>query len=297
MESDLTTIIREHARPLRPLPTAVAARLTQLPGIRAVLFDIYGTMLVSGSGDVGTAQPQQTAAAAVDALASVGLTVDADVGSDITSTLERVIAQHHQQAAACGIDFPEVDIRTIWRTTLEQLANRGRLPDTARQLDMERLAMHYEVRANPTWPMPELAETLTALHAQGQMLGIISNAQFYTPPLFLALTGRSLEQWGFAADLQVYSYRLGQAKPALRLFTAAADALRARGITNREVLYIGNDMRNDVAGAQQLGFQTVLFAGDQRSLRLRPDDVRVVGVHADAIITSLTQLCGCLSEG
>ena len=43
---DLVQRIRSLARPLAPLPTGVAPRLAPLPGIRAVLFDLYGTLFV-----------------------------------------------------------------------------------------------------------------------------------------------------------------------------------------------------------------------------------------------------------
>ena len=38
-----------------PMETHVESRLQRLPGIKAVLFDIYGTLVISGSGDVGSA--------------------------------------------------------------------------------------------------------------------------------------------------------------------------------------------------------------------------------------------------
>ena len=60
MANDTFTLIRDihkkMARPLSPVPTAAETVLTSMPEIEAVLFDIYGTLLVSGSGDVGTAE-------------------------------------------------------------------------------------------------------------------------------------------------------------------------------------------------------------------------------------------------
>jgi putative hydrolase of the HAD superfamily len=41
--------------------------------------------------------------------------------------------------------------------------------------------------------------------------------------------------------------------------------------------------------------KTVLFAGDQRSLRLREDRTEVAGLIPDAIITELRQLPGIIS--
>ena len=48
--------MRALCRPLLPEPSGERARLVPLPGIRAVLFDVYGTLLISGSGDIGTSR-------------------------------------------------------------------------------------------------------------------------------------------------------------------------------------------------------------------------------------------------
>jgi putative hydrolase of the HAD superfamily len=56
------------------------------------------------------------------------------------------------------------------------------------------------------------------------------------------------------------------------------------------VLYVGNDMRNDIVPAASVGFNTALFAGDQRSLRLRESDADCRNVTPDVIVTDLRQL-------
>jgi putative hydrolase of the HAD superfamily len=49
-------------------------------------------------------------------------------------------------------------------------------------------------------------------------------------------------------------------------------------------------MRNDIWPAAAAGCQTVLFAGDARSLRLRADDPDVAGVVPDRVIIELAQI-------
>ena len=53
-------------------------------------------------------------------------------------------------------------------------------------------------------------------------------------------------------------------------------------------------MLNDIAAAAAVGFCTALFAGDQRSLRLRTNDKRVGNVQPDLVLTELPQLIDCL---
>ena len=123
---------------------------------------------------------------------------------------------------------------------------------------------------------------------------MISNAQFFTGLLFPALTGCSLPDWGCENTLAFLSYEHGQAKPGTYLYELAARELARRGIKPAETLFVGNDMLNDIAPASRCGFRTALFAGDQRSLRMRAGDPRVNGIEADIVITELPQLQTCL---
>jgi putative hydrolase of the HAD superfamily len=151
-------------------------------------------------------------------------------------------------------------------------------------------AVEFELIANPVYPMPGLSETLRALKSAPLALGLISNAQFFTPQLFQWFLKADTTALGFDPELIFYSYRLGVAKPSLKLFEAAAAACTRKGIAPAGVLYVGNDMRNDIRPARETGFQTALFAGDQRSLRLRDDDRACRGVQPDLVITELPQL-------
>ncbi len=293
--------IRRHCRPLAPVPTDTAPKLRLLRGIQAVLFDVYGTLLISASGDVGTAMAERRAKAFRDALQAVGLLLrEADV--EAADQRQPVAADHliasiraaHEQARAAGIEYPEVDITRIWAATLQRLRGAGMLAEASRHDDLADLAIQYEVRTNPTWPMPGAITCLSELKNRGLRLGIVSNAQFFTRALFPALLERTAEELGFEPDLQFYSYESGWAKPGGFLYERAAAALADANIPVGNVLYIGNDMLNDVAAANKIGFQTALFAGDARSLRWRHGDKRVAGIEPDLIITDLSQLPDCV---
>ena len=159
-------------------------------------------------------------------------------------------------------------------------------PEIARRVSVE-----YECRVNPVWPMPGILETLTGLREHRITLGIVSNAQFYTPLMFPALLNQTLGELGFAPELCAWSFELGEAKPSTALFHAALKPLRSTcGILPEETLFVGNDMRNDMWAAAQCGVKTVLFAGDRRSLRLREDDPRCAIFQPDAVITALPEL-------
>jgi putative hydrolase of the HAD superfamily len=293
MSDPFAAIFRNHFRPLEPLATGVEPVLAELRGIRAVLFDLYGTLVISGSGEVGTAAASCDEAMA-GALGAVGLQAARPLDGAAELLFERIRASHERDRAA-GVDYPEVQIADVWREVLAALASRGALDAAAvASVDLRRLAVEYEGRANPCWPMPGAAECLAALRAGGMLLGIVSNAQFYALSLFPSLWGGSAEQCGFDPALQFYSFQYGRAKPGTALFETAREALRARGVEPSATLYVGNDVLNDVGPASMVGFRTALFAGDARSFRRREDEPSLAGVRPDLLLTALAQLERCV---
>jgi len=299
-DADLIDVLRRNYRPLEPEPTGVEPRLERLGDVRAVLFDIYGTLVVSGSGEVGTTREAASRASLEAALTSLEVPFDPPL-SDAVDLMQERIREEHAQRRTQGVDFPEIQIAEVWQWVFSEMVARGRLSAGGREklerLGFERLAVEYEARANPCWPMPHLESCLSRLREGGLRLGLISNAQFYTPLLFPALLGRSAQECGFEQRLSLYSYRHGQAKPGVPLYEMAAERLREHGIESGQTLYVGNDMLNDVMPAARVGFRTALFAGDRRSLRQREDDPRVAGVSSQLVITDLAQLPACSMIG
>ena len=290
--SDWVNVVLNHRQPLEPLETDIVAELQTLRSVRAVVFDVYGTLVISGSGDVGSADTTGEDSKIVEAMAAVG----------IVSQAERIptVAELHEQIKRLNdvrrdesCPKPEVDIVDAWRKTLEsrQTEFRGNATKCVVQL-----AAEYEARANPTWPMPGAAELLSRLKEAGIPLGIVSNAQVFTPFLVENLLAEeSLQQGGFDSELCIFSSRFRQAKPGPRLFDVLRAGLARRGILPHEAIYVGNDMLNDVWAASQAGMKTAWFAGDARSCRRREDDARCRGLRPDVVLTSLTQLLQCLT--
>ncbi|GMQ80381.1 MAG: HAD family hydrolase [Planctomycetia bacterium] len=290
-------IFRIESRPRAVVPAGVPAVLRRLTRIRAVLVDVYGTLLASASGDVGTLCGSGDALLEALAAAGVSLAGAADqaaTGRAGVAQFQEEIRRDHERSRAGGTGHPEIDVRQVWRRVLEALVRAGRLPTAALAVDVELLSVHYEAAVNPCWPMPHAQGCLEALHDAGLKLGIISNAQFYTPPLLVALFGQSLDALGFDRELQYYSYEHGEAKPGTSMLRQAAAAVRQHAARPDQVLYLGNDVLNDVWPACNVGFRTGLFAGDATSLRLRAEDPRVAGVEPDIVLTDWRQLAECI---
>lgn len=272
-------VFERHIHPLAPIPTGeTPTGLSKRRRVKAILFDVYGTLVISGSGDLdfhALRNGQKRVLTGVQQRHGVDRTPEA-----LMDALRRAIENAHDYLRREGSDYPEIDIIRIWQTLLGT-GNLGRV---------KAFALEYEMVVNPVYPMPGLDELLSACRKQGLLMGIISNAQFYTPRLLEYLLGISLGLCGFDSQLIFFSYRLGSAKPSCLMFDMAADMLSRRGISPASVLYVGNDMRNDILPAKTVGFRTALFAGDRRSLRRRADDVRCRHLVPDMIVTDLRQL-------
>ncbi len=283
-------LIRRAARPaspepVDPLPEQLRRRrypeaVGPLAGVRGVLFDVYGTLFASAAGDIGVAADYLRGD-----LESVAREFAPDSSGEELKAWFRSAVQTRHAAAYERTPYPEIRVEELWST----------LPGLRPGADPAELALRYELALNPAAPLPGARDCLRAIRAGGRELGIVSNAQFYTPLLFEAYFGAEPAELGFAADLLIYSCDRGVAKPAPDLFLAARAGLARRGHQARDWVYVGNDMLNDVYAAVAAGFRTVLFAGDRRSLRLRRDVPFCADLAPDAVIADLADLPGLLA--
>ncbi|MDF1839807.1 MAG: HAD family hydrolase [Rubripirellula sp.] len=272
--------------PMSPQPTTVEPQLQRLTDVRAVVFDIYGTLLISGSGDVGSVDSKPHDQALQEAWTATKLPGPLPLQiADLHRRIERI----NQQRKSVHCPKPEVDIIEAWGQTL---AAAG--VDCPIQTVVQ-LACHYEARANQTWPMPGASDLIGQIRDAEIPLGIVSNAQIFTVPLVTNLVDSpNLETAGFDLDLCIFSNRYRQAKPGPRLFDALCESLTRRQILPQQAVYVGNDMLNDVWAASQAGLRTAWFAGDQRSCRDRSDDPRCRSLRPDVVLTKLVQLLQCI---
>jgi putative hydrolase of the HAD superfamily len=291
LEQVLIKRIQHLSFSLEPKPTGISERLAPLKNIHAVLFDVYGTLFVSGSGDISIVTEMTNQQTFAEALQWAGFSGNLpEAGVKGTEWLLQAIQRTHTTRRSEGIAYPEVDIRDEWETVLASLQQEHLIEDGITPEAIMRVSVEYECRVNPVWPMPELRKTLEVLQAKQFVLGIVSNAQFYTLLMFPAFLGQPYTDLGFDPNLCAWSFQLLEAKPSPNLFSSILEHLRRDyGISPQETLYVGNDKLNDIFPAAQLGLKTCLFAGDLRSLRLREQNPRCAHLEPDLIITKLSQ--------
>ncbi len=222
-----------------PLPTRPAPDFFKF---RAVVFDVYGTLLEAPAGGV---KPDP---AADPMLREIITRFGHEPPVSPSSALHTAVRRAHEISDKA---FPEIDLQAIWREVLE-LA-----PDH----DAYELVLEIEAAWHPAQQFPGVTEILEKLSASGKPLGILSNAQCNTLPSLGCLAEH------FSPDLTILSFQHGIAKPSPALFELLVARLTQRGIPPHETLYIGYDPLHDIEPAALCGFATALYTGHPQSWR------------------------------
>lgn len=212
--------------------------------LRAVVFDIYGTLL-----DVGPPPPNADATwrdLLQEFLPSCGFIERVE----FSVAANKVIARHHEVARSRSIPWPEVHWPSV---VAEVLPGFGELP----QRDQKTFLARHVQTGRTTRLVPEAASALRAIAGRGCLLGIASNAQDYTrAELQEALESRGMGLHMFKADLSFWSYENGFSKPDPHVFRILSSRLANYGIRPGEALMVGDRVDNDIAPAKAQGWQT-----------------------------------------
>lgn len=301
MESNYINSIRPYLlelKPLEPIATGVEPAISSFP-TKVVIFDIYGTLIISASGDVDKASYSSSMIKKALNGGRFQILMDSEEAfNDIYRDFNAYLFGHLSGTRRAGKPYPEINVLEVWQDTLVAAEKKGKILITS-ESDINLFTFIFELESNPIWPMPDLKEVIHGLKSKGVTLGIVSNAQFYTPVIMNYLLNGSIENrydiTPFEKDLSVFSYKELRGKPDTFLFEKLVPELAKINVKPEEVIYVGNDMLKDVTTAEKVGFKTVLFAGDERSYRLHKNDKRVIGVSPDFVITELKQLYSILN--
>jgi putative hydrolase of the HAD superfamily len=195
--------------------------------------------------------------------------------------------------------YPEINILNIWEQIILDNAQRKRIILNG-PLCVRCFTFVFEVLSNRIYPMPGMKNVIDHLADRKLPLGIISNAQFYTPVILNYFLNDDIseneEVLPFDPKLTIFSYKHMRSKPDSFLFEIVKEQCRQQyGLFPDEILFIGNDMFRDIYPAFLAGFKTALFAGDTKSLRLRKENPVLTKVVPDFIITELPQILSIVS--
>ena len=212
--------------------------------VRAVILDIYGTLLEVGP-------PAPDADARWQRLCRDLLGAEPRLSRlQFSVASSHVIARHHQDAQARGIPWPEVH----WPSVVAEV-----IPEVARlsRHDQEEFLFRQIQTDHSTRMAPETAAALHWLKDRPGLLGIASNAQAYTlRELTEALATHALGMDLFESRLCFWSFEHGFSKPDPHVFQILTARLSALGIPPRDTLMVGDRLGNDIEPAKAHAWRT-----------------------------------------
>ncbi len=266
-------------------PMQYSAREEKLYDIRAVIFDVYGTLMNYRKEEF--AQQDSKERSLREAFRRVidffhmapyleKMNPAATPEQTLADFYHGLIALDHQKSRRENIETPEVRIERIWGLIVKMLKRHGYETDVLElggEADVAKcMAYAYNFWAFARGFFPGVVEALEALKKRGIRAGILSNAQFYTPiDLTLFVREQSEDRYDdfrelFDEDLCFFSYEYGVAKPGAMLFEKLFNVLYEKHILPAQTVFVGNDLAADIKPAGRIGLRTALFCGDSRSV-------------------------------
>lgn len=266
------------------LPVNYPSKTEKLGDIRAIICDVYGTLINYWRPDFSEVESKERSVLAAFRNTATFFGMNEYISKvnppeppekTLNDFYNGLITLRHDQSKSKGILYPEIKIEQIWELIITILKRHGYEPplkDDENIRDFSRrIAWYYNFCALGRELYPGVFTALDAIKKKNVKIGLLSNAQFYTRiDLTLLLRDQSNHQIDdmdelFDIDLTYLSYEYLVAKPEQLLFRKLFDALYEMQILPSQTVYIGNDLVNDILPAQQIGMKTALFTGDTNS--------------------------------
>ncbi|MCY2962712.1 MAG: HAD family hydrolase [Planctomycetota bacterium] len=290
--------------PPAPVPAKATPYLKPLPEVRAVLWNVYGTLLTISDGQL---------LHLVDDPLRMEVALDKTVQEfNMWNSMYRkpgapwelmfqqykpLVEDFRLTAKVRKGEHPEVDSAAVWKKLVERLLEKkhswdqsiyGGLDDYA-----AKIAFFYHSALQGVAATPHAREALHESNEAGLLQGIVGEGQCFTLTQASRVLdpGRStLLSRCLTSGCVSLSSELGVQPPSERLFQPCLDVLREFGVGSGEILYVSSRLAEDLAPAKQLGMRTALYAGDKNSLRATGTQVRDPELKPDRILTDLAQI-------
>lgn len=292
-------------------PAEYTSRVEKLYDVRAVIFDVYGTIInywrpEFDSNDQRTGSILKAFGSVIDRFGMrdtlESLNPDENAEKTLNGFYNGLIALNHEKMAKKGTVYPEVKIEEVWSVIHAILKRNGYVYSNyckCEECDFPRYTAYtYNFHSLGRSLYSGVVNTLSELNQQNIKCGLLSNAQFYTPiDLTLMIREQSLQKYDdfselFEPDLTFFSYEYGVAKPNQLLYRRLFDVLYEYQILPEQTVFVGNDLETDIRPAIEAGMKTAFFCGDRKSTFFNSLEGKVV---PDIVFTNWSELSSKIS--
>ena len=293
--------------PQVPKSVAVSAKALDKPlaGIRAVVWNLFGTLLRVTDGELQLSHHlelrMQVALEKTINEFNMWNSMTRKPGAPWAYILPKYRAALEDLELTTKVppgEFAHVNGAAVWRRILDMLGQKDYQYDeefygNLNQLS-EKIAYFFQLCLQGVEAAPNALKALTYVRQSGLIQGLLADAQ----PFSLIQALRAFGQQGKLPPLNdlfdpaclVLSYQLGVRKPSHTLFDTCLQRFAEKGIKPKEILYVGTRLQNDLAVAKQLGIRTALYAGDNLSLKASSTEINHQDLRPKRLLTDLLQI-------
>lgn len=293
------------------VPRKAIPSIKPLPGIKAVTWNVYGTLLRITDGDLLLlpAQPIRMQVALEKTIQEFNMWQSMTRKSG--APWEHLLTQYKDLVAEMQLTVPakkgdvgQVSSTKLWRKLISRLEQKDYEYDSDFYGDpdeyAEKVAYFFHSCLQGVAAMEKATWVVKAVAEAGLAQGLLADGQSFTLTQLLRAfqATTKLPPLGrlFTAGCVVLSCDVGVKKPSRTLFTTAAEAFAQQGLDPTQVLYVSNQWPDDLTVAKQTGFRTALFAGDKNSLQASAEELLTSDLRPDRLLTELTQIRNLLEE-
>jgi FMN phosphatase YigB (HAD superfamily) len=278
--------------------------LVRLPQVRAVLWNVYGTLVALPGGELWFEHPQPfvmnvALEKTIQEFKMWGsMSRKPGQPSEYLAQIYAQLLAEHRIAPGGGEKYPEVASDRLWEGVIKKLLQKdykfdagffGSLNEFSRKV-----AYFFHASLQGTACYPGAAAALRHVAQSGLTQGLLADGQCFTlVQLQRGLTAEdeSAKLGGLLEpDCVSLSYDVRGRKPSERLFRHALAGLARLGLAPAQVLHVGSRMQQDLIPARRLGLRTALFAGDKASLQATADQLKDPLNRPDILLTDLDQI-------
>ena len=279
--------------------------LKPLAEIKAVAWNVYGTLLRISDGDLLFQHPQ-----AIRMEIALDKTIqEFNMWNSMTRKpgkpweymqLKYLHVWDELKMASSGRkgDMTEVNSAHIWKKLLGMLDKKDYEYDTGFYGDLDELSEKVAYFFHSSLQGVEASEgalrALLTIQSGGLRQSLLADAQ----PFTIVQLFRALVEQGtiarpdalFTPSLNTFSYVEAVRKPSKTLFLRAVDRFVKIGIEPEQILYISSRVRDDLAVAKSLGMRTALYAAEKLGLQASSEEMKDIATKPDRLITNLDQV-------
>jgi FMN phosphatase YigB (HAD superfamily) len=292
------------------VPPKAKPHLVRLPGIRAVTWNIYGTLLAISGGELYFEHPDPfIMEVALDKTVQefkmwASMTRKPGQPAAYLRTVYSDLLVEHQSLGGAVDKFPEILSDRVWEAFIKRLLQKDYKFDArfygALNEFSQKVAYFFHSSLQGTSAYAGAVPALRHVASSGLIQGLVGDGQFFA----MLQLQRGLSQQDRSAKLdqlipprfQILSHEVGVRKPSLQLLRHALAVLGQEGISADQVLHIGSRISQDVVPARRVGMKTGLFAGDKGSLQATPEQLKDPTSRPDVLLVQLDQIAEIVPE-